>query len=261
MNRYITYLKTFHNYKYLLSLFVKRDLKRKYKGSYLGILWSLLNPLFHTIVLTLVFSTLFNRDIENFPVYLLCGLLLFQFFSTSTNQSMNSIIGSAHLIKKIYLPKYLVTLSTILSNFVFFLISLVVLAVVMIVTGAGITWHVIIAPVYLILFFFFCCGVSLLLATVTVFFRDVQHIYGVFIIALHFASAIFYPEEIIPDQYRFVLTFNPLYHFIDGFRDLVYVGTLPSILNVVVCMAIALISMVIGVVVFERNQQKFILYL
>src|SRR5690606_13617149 len=103
--------KTFNKYKYLLYLFVRRDLKKKYRGSYLGILWSLINPLLHMIILSIVFSTLFHRDIDNFPLYLLCGLLLFQFFSSCTSQSMRSIITSANLLKKIYLPKYIMTLS------------------------------------------------------------------------------------------------------------------------------------------------------
>lgn len=261
MNRYIIYWKTFQKYKYLLSLFVRRDIKRKYKGSYLGILWSLLQPLFHMLVLTLVFSTLFNRDIENFPVYLLCGLLLFQFFSKCTNQSMRSVISAASLIKKIYLPKYITTLSSIISNFIFFLISLIVLVLIMIATQASVTWSILFAPVYLLIFFFFCCGVSLILATINVFFRDLEHIYGVFIIALHFSSAIFYPPEIIPEKYQFILILNPLYYFIDGFRDIVYFGTIPSLMNIFVCISLAFVSMIIGIVTFERCQDKFILHL
>lgn len=261
MNKYITYLKTFNSYRYLFSLLVKRDLKKKYRGSYLGVLWSLLNPLFYMTILSIVFSTLFNRNIENFPVYLLSGLLLFQFFSLCTTQSMKSIITAGHLIKKIYLPKYLVTLSTILSNFVFFLISMLVLVVIMVVTQASITWYILFAPIYLILFFFFCCGASLILATITVFFRDMEHMYSVFLTALHFLSAIFYPPDIIPSKYQFILTMNPLYYFIEGFREIVYYGFLPNYLNIAVCFLLALISMLIGIVIFEKNQHKFILYL
>jgi len=261
MNRYITYWKNFNNYKYLLSLLVAKNIKKKYRGSYLGVLWSFLNPLFHMIVLSIVFSTLFNRHIENFPVYLLCGSLLFQFFSTSTTQSMNSIIASANIIKKVYMPKYLATLATIISNFVSFLISIVVLAITMIATQANVTWYILLAPLYLVLFFFFVCGIGLIMATITVFFRDIEHIYGVLITMLSFASAIFYPAEIIPENYRFVLTYNPLFHFIDGFRDLVYVGTMPSALNIIICFSITIISIVAGVFAFVKYQDKFILYL
>lgn len=238
-----------------------KNIKRKYRGSYLGVFWSLLSPLLHMIVLSIIFSTLFNRQIENYPVYYLCGSLLFQFFSNSTSQSMNSIIASAGIIKKIYMPKYLATLSTIMANFVYFLISLIVLVFIMIVTRASITWYILLTPVYLGSFLLFVSGISLVLASITVFFRDIVHIYSVFVTMLSFTSAIFYPPEIIPDKYKFVLMLNPIFHFIDGFRDLVYVGTMPSFSNIAFCLTIAIISLVTGVFIFVKQQDRFILYL
>lgn len=261
MKKYITYFKTFHNYSYLLFLLVRKDVKKKYKGSFLGIMWSLLNPLLHMIVLTLVFSTLFGRDIDNFPVYMLCGFLIFNFFSSSTMTSMKSIINASSLISKIYIPKYIITISAILSNFIFFLISLIDLVLIMIITGADVSVYILYAPIYLILLFIFCCGVSLFLATITVFFRDIEHIYSVVITALNFTSAIFYPASIIPEKYQFVLQFNPIYYFIQGFRDVVYLGVAPNFSNILVCSLIAIISIVIGILVFEKKQNNFIFHI
>ena len=261
MKKYITYLKTFRRYTFLLSLLVKKDVKKKYKGSFLGILWSLLNPLLHMLILMLVFSTLFETSIDNFPVYMLCGFLTFNFFASSTMASMNSVLHASHLINKIYIPKYIITLSTILSNFIFFAISLIDLVLIMIVTKADVTIHVLYAPIYLILLFIFSCGISLLLATVTVFFRDIEHIYGVLITALHFVSAIFYPPDIIPDKYQFVLSYNPVYYFIEGFRNSVYLGVAPQAANLLICVGLAMVSLIIGVLVFEKNQDKFILHI
>lgn len=261
VNKYMTYLMTFKRYSFLLKILVRKDIKKKYKDSILGILWSLLNPLLIMIVLTIVFSTLFGRTIENFPVYLLSGKLLFDFFSTSTSVSMRSIINSAHLIKKIYIPKYIITVSHITSNFIFFLISLIDLVLIMLVTRADITIHILYAPIYLLLLFFFACGISLILATITVFFRDVEHLYGVLITILLYASAIFYPPDIIPEKYQFVLTLNPLHYFLEGFRGAVYYGTPLDLVNLLVCVVLAVVSMVAGIRVFEKNQDKFILYL
>jgi len=259
--KYITYFKNFNKYKYLLSLFVKRDIKRKYKGSYLGILWSMMNPLLQMIVLSIVFSTLFDSDIDNFPVYMLCGYLIFQFFSMSTMQALGSIVHSAHLISKVYLPKYIVTISTIISNFIFFLISLVVLLVVMLVTNADITVNVLYVPLYLILLFFFCCGLSLILATAMVFFRDIEHIYSVIMTIISFTSAIFYPTSIIPDEFKIVLELNPILYYIEGFRQILYNGLSPDIYNLLVCFGISVVTMILGLVIFEKNQRKFILYI
>ncbi|WP_442956386.1 ABC transporter permease [Paenibacillus sp. YIM B09110] len=261
MTRYITYLKTFQQYSYLLSLLVKKEVKKKYKGSFLGILWSLLNPLLHMLVLMLVFSTLFDTSIHNFPVYMLCGFLLFNFFSSSTMSSMNSMISASSLINKIYIPKYIITLSTILSNFIFFVISLIDLLAIMLITRMEITINILYVPLYLILLLLFSSGISLILATVTVFFRDVEHIYGVLLVALQFTSAIFYPTSIIPDEFQFVLQYNPILYYIEGFRDVLYSGIAPDITNILVCFILAIVSMIVGLFVFEKKQNKFILHI
>lgn len=261
MNKYVVYLKTFHKYYYLLTLLVKKEIKKKYKGSFLGLLWSLLNPLLNMIVLTIVFSTLFHESVENFPVYLLSGQLLFAFFASSTTVSLRSVISSAELIKKVYLPKYLVTLSNIISNFIFFAISLIDLAIIMMVTKSVISINILYAPIYLLLLFFFSSGVSLILATVTVFFRDIEHLYGVLTTVLMYSSAIFYPAEIIPEKFQFILTMNPLYYYIKGFRDAIYSGVSLDFVNLMVCFVLAAISMIIGIFVFEKNQDKFILHI
>jgi len=261
IERYVRYWRTFRHYSYLFSLLVKKDMKKKYRGSVLGVLWSLLNPLLYAGVLTLVFSTLFDRTIENFVVYLLSGYLLFTFFSSTTTSTLGSIIQAAPLIKKVYIPKYILPLSKIVSEFIFFLITLVVLFVMMLVTGFEVTLYIFYAPLYVLLLFVFSCGVGLILATVTVFFRDTQHLYGVLTTLLMYASAIFYPADIIPDKYRFVLTFNPIYHFIKGFRDGIYYGVPMDYTNLVICAVLAMVSLAAGVVIFERNQDRFILYI
>jgi ABC-type polysaccharide/polyol phosphate export permease len=261
MKKYITYLKTFNKYYFLLTILVKKDIKKKYKGSFLGILWSLINPLLNMIVITIVFSTLFKSSVDNFPVYLLSGFLLFGFFSSSTSTAMKSVISSASLINKVYIPKYIITVSNTISNFVFFAISLIDLVLIMIVTRADITVNIIYAPIYILLLFLFGCGISLILATITVFFRDIEHLYGVFITVLMYASAIFYPTDIIPDKYQFILTLNPMHYFIEGFRHVVYNGMPLDLMNLLICCILAAISMIVGIVVFEKNQDKFILYI
>lgn len=213
------------------------------------------------IILTIVFSSLFEISIDNFPTYVLCGRLIFDFFSQSTTASLNSIISSGHIISKVYVPKYIITLSKIISNFLFFMNSLVILIIIMLFTKAEFTLNILYAPLYFILLFLFCCGVGLILATITVFFRDMEHIYGVLTTALMYATAIFYPADIIPEKYQFVLTLNPIYYYVEGFREVVYLGNPIDIQNMLICLALGTISLVVGIIVFERNQDKFILHL
>lgn len=257
---FISNIISIKKYRYLMSILIKKDIKKKYKDSVLGILWSLLNPLLIMIVLMIIFSKLFGRQIDNFPVYLLTGKLLFDFFVSSTNMGMRSMIHSAGLIKKVPVPKFIFTLSKVLSSFVFFLISLIILVVVMVVTQNHVSLSILYIPVYLLLFLGFCFGVSLILATIMVFFRDIEHLYGVFTVVLNFASAIFYPATIISDKYMFILKLNPVYYYIDGFRQIVYFGKPVDFANLIMCFLLALVSILIGMLVFEKNEDKFIHY-
>ncbi|EOS54055.1 ABC transporter permease [Paenibacillus barengoltzii] len=261
MNKYLIHFMTFKKFYYLFTILVNRDIKKKYKGSVLGILWSLINPLLNMIVLTIVFSTIFKNSIDNFPVYLLSGRLLYSFFEGATSASLKSIINSSSLLKKVYVPKYLMTLSGVTSNFITFLISLIALMFVMIATGAEVNFYILYAPVFLLLLFVFVCGLSLVLSTITIFFRDLVYIYQVITHILVYTSAIFYPSSIIPEKFQFILLINPVFHYISGFRQAVYLGAPPDLMNLLICFLLAIISLFIGVLVFEKNQDKFILYI
>lgn len=257
----MSYLKTFFKYNYMLRLFVKRDIEKKYKGAYLGVMWSLLNPLLHMIVLTIIFSALFKNDIENFPMYLLVGRIIFGYFSSTTNSSMRSIIGSAALLKKINFPKYMVVLSTVISEFIIFLISFIDLFLIMAITKTPITLSFIVMPIYLVLFFLFVLGFSMILSISTAYFRDIQHLYSVFITILTYFSAIFYPTSIVPEQFQFLFLFNPVYQFIEGFRDIIYSGVFPSMENLMICTTYTLISLLLGCIIFVKYKDKIIVKL
>jgi ABC-2 type transport system permease protein/lipopolysaccharide transport system permease protein len=248
----------FKKYSYLLTVLIKRDIKKKYKGSILGIFWSLLNPLLHMIVLTVIFSMLFIRKIDNFPLYIVSGRLIFGFFTQGTTSAMNSIISSAPLIKKVYMPKYIIVLAKVTSAFIIFLISLIDLLFVVLITKAHFSIYFLLTPVYLLLLLLFVTGVGLLLATIATFFRDMTHLYSVITLIIMYMSAIFYPPEIVPENLQIIFLFNPVFHFIEGFRSLVYFNTLPSLSNLLYCSIVSIVFMVFGSYVFIKNQDKFI---
>ena len=183
----------FYKYRYLIKELVSKDIKLQYRNSVLGMFWTFLEPLLTMIVLSLVFNRLFGRDsskVVNFPVYLLCGKLLHEFFTSSTKRAMRSIRSKASIIKKVYVPKYIYPLSSVMSKFVTFLISLSVLVVVIlyfnlaninpITLSTNIVWAVL--PVTVL--FFFSLGVGMILATLNVFFKDIENIYDVFCLLL-----------------------------------------------------------------------------
>ncbi len=251
----------FIKYRNLLIELIIRDIKIKYRRSILGIFWSFLEPLLFLIALTIIFSTIFKHDIPNYPVYLLTGRLTFEFFARGTNASMTSIIKNASIIKKVYVPKYMYPLGVTFSNLVTFLLSLIVLLVVMVLTSAPFTLYILLSIIPMILLIIFIVGVGLILATVTVFFRDIEHLYGVFIIVMMYGSAIFYPASIVPAQYQFLLTLNPLYAFITLFRSSFLYGQWFSTSVLLFASASALVSLAVGIILFYKYQDKFILYI
>ena len=246
-------------YRYLLWNLVSRDFKLKYRRSVLGVVWSVLNPLLMCLVYWAVFSSLMDMrgsGIDNFPVFLMCGQLLFNFFNEATSTSMSSVLGAASLLKKVYIPKYVFPLEKCCFAMVNCVFSFVALALVMVFK----------ALYPLVTLFFFSLGVGLFLAAATVFFRDIMHIWSVFITALLYFSAIFYD----PTQMTFsiggfnmqqIIKLNPMYWYITGFRRTLMWGIPLDINMFLVCGLCALISMLVGVQMFRKTQDRFVLHI
>ena len=164
-------------YHFLIKQLVDRDFKTKYKRSVLGVFWSFLNPLLNMLVQYIVFSNLFRFDIPYFPVYLLCGNVIFNYFSESCGMALSSITGNASLITKVYMPKYIYPLTRILSSMINLLISLIPLAIVALIMGLWPTKAYILVIYPLICLAIFCLGLGMLLASAMGFFRDIQFLY------------------------------------------------------------------------------------
>ncbi|MBE6691702.1 MAG: ABC transporter permease [Ruminococcaceae bacterium] len=261
-NKFAQYLSEFWKYKDLLKLLVSKNIKLKYRRSFLGYLWSILNPLFIMIVMAVVFSTMFRRSIENFPLYLFCGQLLFNFMNRSTTQAISSITGSGALLKKTYVPKYIFTLARITSGLVDLLFSFGALLIVMIATRASFTWHALLFPLVLVQLYFFCVGLGLFLAQANVFFKDIQYIYNAVTTAWMYLTPIFYDIQMLPEKLQWLVKhFNPMYFYVGQFRDLVWANRLPGFGIVAAGCLCAVLALIIGVWSFMRSKDKFILYI
>lgn len=256
------YLHEFWKYRDLLKLLVSKNIKLKYRRSWLGYVWSILNPLLIMTVMTVVFSTMFKRNIENFPVYLFCGQLLFNFMNTATTQSTFSITSNAALLKKTYVPKYLFTLAKVTSCLVDLILSLGALVIVILITRAKVTWYMLLFPFVLLQLYVFCVGLGLFLAQACVFFKDTQFIYNAVTTAWMYLTPIFYPIEALPEQLIWLIKhFNPMYFYIGQFRDLIYYGRMPGHLIILAGCGAALAMLAIGMWSFMRSKDRFILYI
>jgi len=254
-------------YRELLYNLVVRDLKVRYRNSVLGVAWSLLNPLFMMLVFTVVFTVMQHSDIERYPVFVLCALLPWNFFLSSVTGATGSIVGSAHLVKKVYFPRELLPLSIVLSNLVNFLLALLVLFGMMALFHVRLTLWILYLPLLILVQIVFSSGMALLLSTLNVFYRDTQHIMEVLMLAWFFVTPILWDHNILPEVASFLgigwpvrrLTFilNPMASLISAYRDILYFGRNIDLAFLSRTVVTALVFLAIGYWVFARYSKVF----
>lgn len=251
--------KNFNKYRFLLGELVKKEIKLKYRRSYLGIVWTLLEPLLTTVVLTFIFSKLMGRNEFAYPVYILTGRLLYTFFSNSTKAAMKSIRSNSAMIKKVYVPKYIYPFSSILSNYIIFLISLIILFFAALIFKVPATLYLLQVVVPLVSLLILAMGVGMILATMAVFFRDLEYLWNVALTLIMYSSGIFYNVgDLKLGNKAWVFQLNPLYVIIETFRDGIF-GEPMNQRFVLLSLAYSFGALLLGILLFYRKQDKFIL--
>lgn len=253
-------VRRFEKYVPLIHELVSRDIKLKYRKSVLGYFWSLLNPLMMMAIMTVIFSFMFRFDIPNYPLYLICGQTLFNCFNEASSRAMTSVIDNGNLIKKVYIPKYVFPLAKVTSCFVNMLFNLVAILIVMVFTRAGFHASALLFPLPILCLYLFSCGFGMLLAALSVQFRDVTHLFSVLMTAWMYATPLFYPITAVPEWVQGIIHLNPLYMYIDAFRQLLLFGTTPSALSWLGCVLSAAVCLAVGGLIFRKMQRNFIFY-
>ena len=252
----------FKKYSFLLGQLVSRDFKVKYKRSVLGVLWSLLYPVLNMAVMALVFSKMFKFSTPgvSYLTYVLSGLVMFNYFAEASNLSMSSVVANFPLINKIYIPKYIFPLSKCLFVGINFLLTLIPLYVVIIATGTGLCIYHLALPYAYICLFVFTLGFGLILAAISVFLRDMFYIYGIVLTLWTYLTPIMYDISIISERIQRFFKLNPMYHYINFIREIILYHRLPSARSFIVCGGFSLVFLIIGLIIFKKNQDKFIYY-
>lgn len=258
IRRSFAFLGKYHNLLYELAL---RDYKRRYRRSYFGCLWSVVTPFCTMMILYMVFSTFFRFRIENYPLYLICGQLLYSFYAEVTGGAMSAIFANGRLLRKVYIPKKILPFASVLTSIASFAYSIPAVFVFAYFMLGTLQPRALLVVIPLGLFFVFCLGVGLLLSALTVKFRDIVHLYRIFLRALMYGTPIFYPVSIVPEKYRFIVDLNPLYHYITLFRDFLYGEAWPSMELCLLCTTLSLVALVAGTAVFNRYQKDFLMNL
>lgn len=240
-------------YRDLIFQLIRRDIVTRYKRSALGIAWTMLNPLGMMIVLTLVFSRLFH-SIQQYPTYILSGLIAWNFFSQATTAALNQNIWGGSLLHRIYLPRTSFTIAAIGTGLVNLVISVFPLVIIMLIIGTPLRWAMLFLPYAILLLSAFTLGVGLLLSSWASSFPDVIEMYQVATMALMYLTPIIYPLDILPETYRlFLVTLNPLFYLVQIFRLPIYEGILPSVSFILIGTIMALATLLVGWIVFSKN--------
>lgn len=261
MNFKLNILSQIKKYLPLIRELVLRDLKVKYKHSLLGYLWSLINPLAMMAIMSLVFSYMFRFDVPNYPLYVIIGQTLWTFFFESTNMAMSSVINNGSLIKKVYIPKFIFPISRVFSSFVTMSFSLLAIIIVMVFTNVTFGIHLISLIIPMSSLLLFCMGIGLMLSALSVYFRDTMHLYGVVTTAWMYCTPIFWTFNILPEKIQYILSFNPLYQYIDCFRLIVLNCSFPNLQQVFLCFLYSILALCVGLFVFYKMEKKMILYI
>lgn len=262
--------RNFKHYWYLMTQLITRDFKRKYKRSVLGVLWSILYPILMMTVMAIVFSNIFRFQVDgtNYLVYLMTGIVMFQYFSEASNAAMTSIVDNSALINKVYIPKYIFPLAKCLFVGINFVLTLIPWFALIVLTQFGvgkypadINIYYLLLPYIFACLFMFTIGVGLVLACISVFLRDMFYIYGIILTIWNYFTPVFYSIDILPPNLQALFKFNPLYQFLTGARNIVLYGYCPTPKDLAVMGIIGLGTLIIGGLIFKKNQDKFIYYI
>ncbi len=246
-----------YNYRELLKTSVKKEVRSKYKNSILGVLWSFLNPLLQIMVYAIIFSLILKNKQEHYAIFLCCGLIPWTFFSTSINKSAFTIIENGNIIKKVYFPREIIPISVVTAETINFLISTFIILGFVLFGGMGVSKYLVFYPVILIAQYLVILAISFVISSICVYLRDLQHFVGIILQLLFYAAPIVYSQDIIPQEYQWILKFNPMTYIINAYRDIFYYQKIIEIKPILVLTAIACLACIAGYMIFYKLQKGF----
>lgn len=246
-----------YNYRELLKTSVKKEVRSKYKNSFLGVLWSFLNPLLQIIVYAIIFSLILSNKQENYAIFLCCGLIPWTFFSTSINKSAFTFIENGNIIKKVYFPREIIPISVVTSEAINFFISTIIILGFVIFGGLGISKYILYYPLIFIAQYLIILAVSLVISSVCVYLRDLQHFIGVVLQLLFYAAPIVYSPDAIPENFQWIIKYNPMTYIINAYRNIFYYQTSIDVKAILILIAIAVIACILGYGIFSKLQKGF----
>lgn len=250
-------IKNLYNYRELLKTNIKKDVGGKYKNSFLGVLWSFVSPLLQIAVYALVFQIILKSEIENFAVYLCCGLIPWQYFSAIILRGAACIIDNGNIIKKVYFPREILPISVVTSEGVNFLISTTIILGFVIFGGIGLSinifWYFIILAIQYVI----SIGFAFIVSSLSVYFRDLIHLLGIIIQLFFYATPIVYSIKNVPEGMKWLVKINPMSYLIEAYRNIFYNKIPPEPNELLIAIGIGIALCIIGYIIFEKLEKRF----
>ena len=250
-------LKELYAYREMIFSLVRKDLRTRYKGSVLGFFWTFLNPLLQLIVYTIVFSIIMRVSVDKFYIYLFVALVPWIFFTTSIQQGANAILINHDLVKKIYFPRLVLPIAVVSAAFMNMVFTMLVVFAALLVSGIGLSWHVIFLPVIMLLEYFMVLGMALMFSALNVYFRDLEHILGIVTMAWFYLTPIVYTIDMVPTQFLGLFYLNPMTSIVQAYREVLYYQQIPQFTTLGSVVVFAVIFIVAGYAIFQKLQKNF----
>ena len=249
--------KDLYNYRELLKTSITKDVGGKYKHSFLGVIWSFMNPLLQIAVYALVFQVILKSNIENYAVYLCCGLVPWQYFSSVVLRGAATIIDNGNIIKKVYFPREILPISVVASEGVNFLISTTIILGFVIFGGIGLSWNILWYFLILAIQIIVSIGIAFIVSSLTVYFRDLLHLLGILMQLLFYATPIVYSMDSVPASMKWLLMLNPMSYLIEGYRNIFYNKTMPNFKGLLIALVMGVVLCVCGYFIYRKLEKRF----
>ena len=251
-----------YNYRELLKTNVKKEIRGRYKNSILGVMWSFLNPLLQLLVYSVIFGALLTGGSDSYYqqtyyIYVCVALIPWTYFTTAVTQSAFTVIGNGDIIKKVYFPREILPISIVTSEAVTFLISTLIIIGFVVFGGIGISKYIIFYPLVLLAQYLLLIAISFIVSSISVYVRDLQHLIGVVLQLLFYATPIVYAAEAIPDNFKWMLNINPMTYVINAYRDIFYNQTMIDVVPLLILIAVSIVACIIGYLIFNKLQKGF----
>ena len=246
-----------YNYRELLKTNVKKEIRGRYKDSILGVMWSFLNPLLQLAVYSIIFGALLAGGDPTYHIYICVALIPWTYFTTAITQAAFTVIGNADIIKKVYFPREILPISVVTSGAVNFVISTIIILAFVLGSGIGLSWYLLLYPFILIIQYILLLGISFIVSSITVYFRDLEHIIGVILMAAFYGTPIVYKLEQLPANLQVIMQLNPMTHLINAYRDIFYYHQMPNMKILLLLLGISIILTIVGYFIFKKLQKGF----